>query len=117
VTVCLLAIGLTSLAVGLGAVFPDFKQDNPARIANGIGGTATIMLSLIYIGSAIGMIIPPASVLMLNINMGAGTLQSIMTMLRDSWPWLAGAIALHAAIIIIPMAIGLKRWDRLEIHF
>src|SRR5690606_35232892 len=50
VTVVLLSLGLTSLAVGLGAIFPDFRQDNPARIANGVGGTMNIVLSLFYVG-------------------------------------------------------------------
>ena len=48
-TLILMAGVLVSLALGLGAVFPDFLQDNPARIASGFGGTLTLVLSLIYI--------------------------------------------------------------------
>ena len=37
-TVAVLSLGLSSLAVGLGALMPNFSEDNPARIANGLGG-------------------------------------------------------------------------------
>jgi len=53
-TLILMAGVLVSLALGLGAVFPDFLQDNPARIASGFGGTLTLVLSLIYISIVVG---------------------------------------------------------------
>jgi ABC-2 type transport system permease protein len=40
---------LVSLATGLGAIFPQFTEDNPSRIASGFGGTLNLILSLIYI--------------------------------------------------------------------
>ncbi len=40
-TVVALSVGLTSLAVGFGAMFPSFREDNPARIANGFVGHAS----------------------------------------------------------------------------
>ncbi len=40
---------LVSLATGLGAIFPQFTEDNPSRIASGFGGTLNLVLSLIYI--------------------------------------------------------------------
>jgi ABC-2 type transport system permease protein len=40
---------LVSLATGLGAIFPQFNEDNPSRIASGFGGTLNLILSLIYI--------------------------------------------------------------------
>ncbi len=45
---------LVSLATGLGAVFPNPGEDNPARIASGFGGTLNLVLSLIYIAAATG---------------------------------------------------------------
>jgi len=55
-TLILMAGVLVSLALGLGAVFPDFLQDNPARIASGFGGTLTLVLSLIYISVVVGVL-------------------------------------------------------------
>ncbi len=47
---------LVSLATGLGAVFPDYEEDNPARIASGFGGTVNLVLSLVYVAVTVGML-------------------------------------------------------------
>jgi len=116
VTVLLLSIGLTSMAVGLGAIFPDFKQDNPARIANGVGGTLNIILSLLYIGGTLGAALPPTFVLMGMVNAGMDTGTAVRDTLESSWHWIAVYGSLQAAAFILPMFAGMKRWDRLEIH-
>ena len=41
--------GLAGLAVGLGALFPNFQEENPARIVSGMGGTLNFLLSMGYI--------------------------------------------------------------------
>ncbi|MFA7691341.1 MAG: hypothetical protein GX117_07165 [Candidatus Hydrogenedentes bacterium] len=41
--------GLAGLAVGLGALYPNFNEDNPARIVSGLGGTLNLLLSVGYI--------------------------------------------------------------------
>jgi ABC-2 type transport system permease protein len=41
--------GLAGLAVGLGALYPNFNEDNPARIVSGLGGTLNLLLSIGYI--------------------------------------------------------------------
>lgn len=40
---------LTGLAVGLGALYPNFKEDNPSKIVSGFGGTFCLVLSFLYI--------------------------------------------------------------------
>jgi ABC-2 type transport system permease protein len=47
--VVLMCFSLTALCIGLGALFPNFKEDNPARIVSGFGGTLALVLCLIYI--------------------------------------------------------------------
>jgi len=32
------SIGLVGLSIGLGTVYPDFKEDNSAKIVSGFGG-------------------------------------------------------------------------------
>ncbi len=116
VTVTLLSIGLTSLAVGLGAIFPDFRQDNPARIANGVGGTTNIILSLSYIGATLGMALPPTFFLMNLLDTGMDPVEAMRRTVSIGWYWIAGYIVLHVAAIVVPLAVGIRRWDRLEIH-
>lgn len=41
--------GLSGLAVGLGALYPTFTEDNPARIVSGMGGTLNLIVSVGYI--------------------------------------------------------------------
>ena len=53
----LLAIGLSALAVGLGARMPELHQTSPARIAAGFGGTLTLILSALFV---IALVLPPA---------------------------------------------------------
>lgn len=43
---------LTAMAVGMGAIFPDFKSDNPVKIVSGFSGTLTFILELIYVTAA-----------------------------------------------------------------
>jgi ABC-2 type transport system permease protein len=116
VTVSLLSVGLTSLAVGLGAIFPDFRQDNPARIANGVGGTTNIILSLFYIGAVLALALPPTFILMRFLDGGAAVGEAVAQTLSYGWYWIAGYVLIHAAAIVVPLFLGIRRWDRLEIH-
>ncbi|MBI3991190.1 MAG: hypothetical protein HY350_03465 [Candidatus Omnitrophica bacterium] len=52
-TVLLMSFTLPAIAVGLGTVYPDFKEENPARIVSGLGGTICIVASLGYVGVVI----------------------------------------------------------------
>ncbi|MBI4845889.1 MAG: hypothetical protein HY810_05395 [Candidatus Omnitrophica bacterium] len=46
--VCM-GFSLIGLCIGLGTVFPNFKEDNPAQIVSGFGGTLALVLCLVYI--------------------------------------------------------------------
>ena len=56
-----MSIVLCSLAVGLGAVFPDFTETNPAKIASSAGGVFCVVASLLYVGVMVAIIALPAS--------------------------------------------------------
>lgn len=104
----LLALGLSSLSIGLGALLPNFKEDNPARIANGIGGTANAILSLFYIGVSIGMIGIP-----IHLHL-QGELATWGFWQRWGVVWMGLFAALQLAVIAAPMALGIRKWNRLE---
>src|SRR5262249_50926511 len=54
VAVMLMTFTLTGLAVGLGVLYPNFKEENPSKIVSGFGGTFCLVLSFLYIlGSVI----------------------------------------------------------------
>ncbi len=52
--VTIMTLTLTGLAVGLGVLYPNFKEENPSKIVSGFGGTFCLVLSFLYIlGSVI----------------------------------------------------------------
>lgn len=60
VCVAFFTVSIVSLSVGLGGVFPDFKEGNPSRIASGPGGVLTAIFSLVYVGLCISLMAWPA---------------------------------------------------------
>lgn len=108
VTVVMLSFGLTSLSVGLGALTPNFKEDNPARIANGLGGTMNIILSLLYVGVILALEFWPVFL------HSTGRLERMEFRNLIVWGPLAGIVLVNAIVIFVPMRMGLRNWRELE---
>ncbi|MBN1902976.1 hypothetical protein JW926_16755 [Candidatus Sumerlaeota bacterium] len=107
-TIFVMSFGLTSLSVGLGAISPDFREDNPARIANGFGGTMNVILSLIYIGIVISFEMFP-------IYLDALGKRSLGSWpLSLSIPYVAVFVLINVFILVVPMKIGIRRWREME---
>jgi ABC-2 type transport system permease protein len=47
--ITVMTLTLNGLAVGLGVLYPNFKEDNPSKIVSGFGGTFCLVLSFLYI--------------------------------------------------------------------
>ena len=45
----LLCLGLAGMAVGFGAMMPNFREQSPSKIAAGFGGTVNLLLSAVYV--------------------------------------------------------------------
>lgn len=109
VTVAVVSAGLVSLGLGLGAVFPNFREDNAARIANSAGGTLNIILSLLYIGAIIAVQTYPIHALLTGKAPGWHALRAeILT---------AGLLfaLINAFAIGVPLWLGLRAVDRMEL--
>jgi len=107
-TVFCISWGLTSLSVGLGAATPNFKEDNPARIANGVGGTLNVILSLIYIGAVVCIEAVPAFML------STRRIQRLGDAPRMIAICVLALVLIHGITIYLPMRLGLARWKRIE---
>src|SRR5204862_5276485 len=98
--VSLMTFTLNGLAVGLGALHPNFKEENPTTIVSGFGGTFCLVLSFLYI---------VASVTLLAI----GTPWSWTRIGEPSAAWLAGSWAGFAVLSVllgwIPLRLGLRK--------
>src|SRR5262245_43919020 len=58
-TVVILAIGLSGLSVGLGALMPNFRETDPSKIAVGFGGTMNLIAGLMYLLLVLGLMAGP----------------------------------------------------------
>ncbi len=98
--VTIMTFALNGLAVGLGVLYPNFKEINPTKIVSGFGGTLCLVLSFLYI---------LASVLVL----GFGT-----TGIHPNPFWVFGSVVaftLFSGLIgWVPVKIGLVRLKNFE---
>ena len=98
-----MTLTLNGLAVGIGVLYPNFRENNPSKIVSGFGGTLCLVLSFVY---TLG------SVLLLAI--GAGGLRNVAT---EIWSVLCvGLFALLSlALGWLPMKLSLHRLKTFEI--
>jgi len=112
VTVFIMAFGITSLGVGLGAVFPKFKHENVAQIPTGFGGIVYMILTMLFIGAVITLEAWPV----FNI-FSAQTFGRPISVL--GWISIVLCFVLVVAInilaLLLPMQIGLKRLSAREV--
>lgn len=100
--------GLSGLAVGLGSLYPNFQEDNPARIVSGMGGTLNFLLSMGYIVLVVG-----AQTLILQWRV-VGHFASDQTFTYALVAVLLFITALSAASWLIPMRLGLRNLRQME---
>jgi ABC-2 type transport system permease protein len=109
VTVVAICFGLSGMAVGLGALYPNFREDNPSKIVSGFGGTLNLILSLIFVGVVIAAEVAPCNAYYARQSIGPQAFQKwvLATLLF---------IALISAVAcLVPLYLGLKKIERIEV--
>jgi ABC-2 type transport system permease protein len=109
VLVLLMTVTLTGMAAGLGAMNPRFKHFNQAQIAVSSGGMLYMILSMLYVGVVLAASFRPVYVHFLQRWTG----EAIQTF-HPIWYYLL-ILAVSAAGTLIPMIIGAKRLERIEV--
>lgn len=104
VTIGLMSAALSGLAVGLGALFPNFKEDNPSKIVSGFGGTLCLVISFIYITLFVALAALPDLRLVAQVSIA----------LPDRAAFALAAL-LSAAVLVVPLLIAMRRVKSLEI--
>lgn len=102
--IALMSATLSGLAVGLGALYPNFKEDNPSKIVSGFGGTLCLVVSFVYISLFVALLAIP----------DLRHVTKVAFFMPDA-PALAFAVVLSFGILAVPMAAALKRVKNLEI--
>ena len=119
ITCLLLSLGLSGIAVGLGAKLPSLREQSPSRIAAGFGGTLNLVLSTLYILAVVLLTAVPCHFYLGTHGLApsdpiAGALG--FKSLVESWllAGLAASLVLGAVATAVPLAIGLRAFRRLE---
>jgi ABC-2 type transport system permease protein len=101
--IAVMSATLCGLAVGLGALFPNLKEDNPSKIVSGFGGTLCLVVSFIYIACFVALVSLP----------GLRRVTSVQFIISDA---VAVALAgiLSAVVLLFPMILAIKRVKNLE---
>jgi ABC-2 type transport system permease protein len=108
-TLCLLSIGITvaialaasALSTGLGALFLDLRQSNPAAIISGFGGTMNLVLSL---GFMVGVILPFGLVWHWHASVPIGSgLFLKANLIAATW-----GLGLTSATVAVPLWLGIR---------
>jgi ABC-2 type transport system permease protein len=98
--VSIMTFTLNGLAVGLGALYPNFKEDNPGKIVSGFGGTFCLVLSFLYIVASVTLL-------------AVGSPWSWTRLGESSFGWLlgswAGFVLLSVLLGWLPLKLGLRK--------
>lgn len=102
--VTVMTFTLTALAIGLGVLYPNFKEENPSKIVSGFGGTFCLVLSFLYILGSVVLLACSSQWLSVT---EPSTLRLVGSVL--------GFIALSVAVGWFPYYLGLRRVRQFEL--
>jgi len=118
-TCVLLCVGLSGIAVGLGARLPNFREQSPSRIAAGFGGTLTLVISTLYILAVVLLTALPCHFCMVAEKIsaaGPSPPQEAMRWWMD-FSLIGGTVAsivLGILATFLPLRLGFRAFRRLE---
>ena len=111
VTILFLTCGIVGLGVGVGALYPQFRLENTARMAWGLGGAIYMILSMIFIGMVVLLEAWPVYILF----MAKVQHRSISAL---QWAGILASFGGVAALIVVttigPIKLGLKKLEETD---
>lgn len=119
ITCIVLCVGLSGIAVGLGARMPSPREQSPSRIAAGFGGTLNLVASTLYIIAVVLLTAVPSHIYFASIHSKAADVV-VERYALSAWLvwWLLlgtlGSLVLGAAATFLPLWLGLRAFRRFE---
>lgn len=115
----MLCMGLSGIAVGLGARMPDLRESSPSKISSGFGGTLSLVVSSLFIMATVMLAAVPTHLFLLSHTLGPGFISQhgILGWAGGPWGAIAGSVAvvgLGVAATFVPLVLGLRAFRRLE---
>jgi len=109
VTICALTLAISALALGFGALYPQFETENAAQIPTSFGGLVFMMATIVLLAAVIVVLARPVMAYAQAVN--AGQPVRIDALMVGAF---VVAAALCAAATVIPLRIGLRRMETFE---
>ncbi|MBN1589868.1 MAG: hypothetical protein JW888_10170 [Pirellulales bacterium] len=119
-TCLLLCVGLSGIAVGLGAKMPNLREESPPRIASGFGGTLNLVVSALYIVLIVMLAAMPWHFHALAQHQSAADFliarPGLLWWLKV-WLWggTIGSVCLAFVATAVPLRIGFRAFQALEV--
>lgn len=108
--IAMVALGLSGLSVGLGALMPNFRETDPSKIAVGFGGTLNLVAGLLFL-----LLIVAVMALPFHLYLGA-TQQTAFEEGVTLWLWLGVGLGvlLGVGATVLPLRAGAKQLRQME---
>jgi len=121
----MLCMGLSGIAVGLGARMPELREASPAKISSGFGGTLSLVVSSLFIMLVVIVAALPTHLFLLSNNQWfSHALGGNRSTAQQVLAWAGGpqGSALSLAIVVclgllatfVPLRLGLRAFRHLE---
>lgn len=104
VVAALTALTVCSLAIGLGAVLPDYRAESAAKVAAGFGGMVCMSVAMLVALALVGLAVYPAWALHAHLHLRVSRLLFCA----------GGAVVITATAIAVPLVLGARALDRHE---
>ena len=109
VTICALTFAIAALALGFGALYPQFETENAAQIPTSFGGLVYMMATIALLGAVIVALWQAVYQYVRSVYLGQPVVVDASMLF-----WFAVAGALCATATVAALGIGLRRMERLE---
>lgn len=126
VSVVIVCFGVSGIAVGFGAKFPDLRESDPSKIASGFGGTLNLAASLMFLTFVVVAMALPCHLYSMTLEWeaGLGAAREIGLTAETGISfeqfriWLAASMAASVLVgvlaTILPMRMGVQAFERRE---
>jgi len=115
----MLCMGLSGIAVGLGAWMPNLKESSPLKISSGFGGTLSLVISSFYIMVIVIVAALPTHLFLASHALGPNTAGA-----KGFLVWAGSSQGMSASLAIViligmiatvlPLTVGLRAFRQLE---
>jgi ABC-2 type transport system permease protein len=110
-TMVMATFALTALALGFGALFPNYESDNAAEIPTSFGGLLFMMTAVGYLAGVVVLEAwPVTSLLAANLEGESGGNFLLLSVVLG----ITGALALTALAVVLPLRAGVRRVRALD---